>query len=243
MHHDTDQILFACALDADCKGFPLRDKTLCGGQMACVTLTRAVYQNKSIYILNDVLSAVEVLVARHIMRYCIHELSVGKSVIIISNTLKLLTKINWMILGDNGIIKEQGSSSVVFSNLVDIMQSSDDLRSKHPPFDVFSTTSADSHNIPEPSLWFGTSSVVDQAFQLRDSHLDYQGFMDPLKLLAQVLVLRDIPKVNLSLVVIDPKTKFYLIVYNVLARFNAIFSLFFAFLFEYVLPEIFTENY
>ena len=67
--------------------------------------------------------------------------------------------------------------------------------------------------------------------------------MDPLKLFTQVLASRDIPKVNLSLVVIDPKTKFCLIVYRVLARFNAIFSLFFAFLFEYVLPEIFTENY
>ena len=225
-------VLFACALVADCRDFPLRDRTLYVGQMVWVAISRAVYQNKCIYILDDVLSAVEVLVARHIMRHCIHGLLVGKSVLIISNTFKLLTKINWMILGDNGIIKDQGPSSVVFSNFVDSIQSSDFI-SKYPPFDVFSTTSPGSHIVPESNLWLSTSSAVDQVSHLRDSRLDYQGFVDPLKLFAQVLVLRDIPKVNLSLVVIDPKTKFYHIVNSVLTRFNVIFSLLCAFSFDY----------
>ena len=224
-------VLFACALVADFRDFPHRDKTLYVGQMAWVAISRAVYQNKCIYILDDVLSAVEVLVARHIMRYCIHELSVGKSVIIISNTLKLLTKINWMILGDNGIIKDQGPSSVVFSNFVDSIQSSDFI-SKYPPFDVFSTSSPGSHIVPESNLWLSTSSAVDQVSHLRDSRLDYQGFVDPLKLFAQVLVLRDVPSVNLGLVVIDPGTKFYLIVYSVLTKFNVMFSLLCVFSFD-----------
>ncbi|CAL4131882.1 unnamed protein product, partial [Meganyctiphanes norvegica] len=109
-------VLNACALDADLRGFPLRDETPCGengsslsgGQKARVALARAVYQNKSIYILDDVLSAVDAPVARHIMRHCVHGLLVGRTVIIVSNALKLLTKVNWIILCENGTIKEQG---------------------------------------------------------------------------------------------------------------------------------------
>ena len=53
------------------------------------------------------------------MRHCIHGLLVVKTILIVNDTLKLLTKVFWMIFGDSGIIKGQVPISVVFSKFID----------------------------------------------------------------------------------------------------------------------------
>jgi ABC-type multidrug transport system fused ATPase/permease subunit len=67
-------VLSACSLDADLKILPAGDLTeigerginLSGGQKARVSLARAVYSNKNIYLMDDPLSAVDVHVAKHL---------------------------------------------------------------------------------------------------------------------------------------------------------------------------------
>ena len=67
-------VLNACSLDTDLKILPTGDLTeigerginLSGGQKARVSLARAVYANKSIYLLDDPFSAVDVHVAKHL---------------------------------------------------------------------------------------------------------------------------------------------------------------------------------
>lgn len=59
------------ALGGDRVGVGENGRTLSGGQRARVALARALYQDKSIYILDDVLSALDAHVAAHIVKHCI----------------------------------------------------------------------------------------------------------------------------------------------------------------------------
>ncbi|KAK8730961.1 hypothetical protein OTU49_007721 [Cherax quadricarinatus] len=127
-------VLSVCALDEDLCGLPLRDNTLCGengsslsgGQKARVALARAVYQNKSIYLLDDVLSAVDGPVAQHIMRHCIHGFLAGKTVLLATNNVNLLTKTDWIINVQNGTVESQGPPAVILPKLLSGEELSDD---------------------------------------------------------------------------------------------------------------------
>ncbi|KAJ1718957.1 hypothetical protein LPJ61_006416, partial [Coemansia biformis] len=69
------QTLEACALSEDVKQFPSGDMceighrgiNLSGGQKARLALARAIYENADVYILDDVLSAVDANVERHLV--------------------------------------------------------------------------------------------------------------------------------------------------------------------------------
>ena len=73
------KVVDACALSQDFNNLPEGDMTnvgdkgskMSGGQKARISLARAVYQNKKIYLIDDIFSAVDPNVALHIYRKCI----------------------------------------------------------------------------------------------------------------------------------------------------------------------------
>ncbi|CAI8012847.1 Multidrug resistance-associated protein 7, partial [Geodia barretti] len=73
------QVVNACALQEDLRILPAGDETevgengvtLSGGQKTRLSLARAVYQDKSVYLLDDPLAAVDAYVARHLYTHCI----------------------------------------------------------------------------------------------------------------------------------------------------------------------------
>lgn len=71
-------IIACCCLQEDLEilggdrvGVGENGRTLSGGQRARVALARALYQDKSIYLLDDILSALDAHVAAHIVKHCI----------------------------------------------------------------------------------------------------------------------------------------------------------------------------
>lgn len=66
-------------------------------------------QNKSIYLLDDILSSVDAPVARHIMRHCIHGFLAGRTVIMATSAISLLTRTDWVITMKGGTIDDQGT--------------------------------------------------------------------------------------------------------------------------------------
>ena len=104
-------VIKCCALTEDIEklggdnmGIGEAGKTLSGGQRARVALARALYQDKQIYIMDDVLSALDAHVANHVIKYCIFGYLLKKTRIIVSQNKTLLEHANQIITVDKGTV-------------------------------------------------------------------------------------------------------------------------------------------
>jgi ATP-binding cassette, subfamily C (CFTR/MRP), member 1 len=126
----------ACALLDDFATLPDGDQTevgergisLSGGQKARLTLARAVYARADIYLLDDVLSAVDQHVGRHIIDHVLGSkgLLSGKTRVLATNSIPVLMEANYVTLLRDGKIVEKGtydqlskSSMFFYCHLVD----------------------------------------------------------------------------------------------------------------------------
>lgn len=111
-YNDT---LFACSLESDLDILPAGDQTeigergitLSGGQKARISLARAVYANKDIILLDDVLSAVDARVAKHIMDNCVLGLLKEKTRILATHQISLINDSDLVVfLNGDGTIDQ-----------------------------------------------------------------------------------------------------------------------------------------
>ncbi|CAH6721669.1 oligomycin resistance ATP-dependent permease Yor1p [[Candida] jaroonii] len=92
------EIIYCCSLESDLEILPAGDRTeigergitLSGGQKARINLARSVYADKDIILLDDVLSAVDARVGKHIMESCILGLLKDKTRILATHQLSLI---------------------------------------------------------------------------------------------------------------------------------------------------------
>ena len=109
-----NKVVDACALASDFDMLPAGDQTeigergvnLSGGQKARINLARAVYHvygddDRNIILLDDVLSAVDPKVSRHIVNECILGLLDGKTRILATHQLSLIDSANRIIFINN----------------------------------------------------------------------------------------------------------------------------------------------
>lgn len=117
--YDEDRylaIVNACGLSEDFASLPAGDltgvgeagMTLSGGQKARVALARAVYQDRPIYLLDDIISAVDAHVAKHIFHQCILGLLRNKTVILCTHNVQYLSRADRIVVIENGTITKQG---------------------------------------------------------------------------------------------------------------------------------------
>ncbi|KAF2763770.1 ATP-binding cassette glutathione S-conjugate transporter [Teratosphaeria nubilosa] len=109
----------ACALAEDFSSLPDGDQTevgergisLSGGQKARLTLARAVYARADIYLLDDVLSAVDQHVGRHLIDNVLGPkgLLMGKTRILATNSIPVLMEAHYVSLLRDGRIIERGT--------------------------------------------------------------------------------------------------------------------------------------
>ncbi|KAF2157986.1 hypothetical protein K461DRAFT_290245 [Myriangium duriaei CBS 260.36] len=114
-----DRTVKACALLDDFASLPDGDQTevgergisLSGGQKARLTLARAVYARADIYLLDDVLSAVDQHVGRHLINNVLGASGILKSRtrILATNSLPVLMEANYIALIRDGRILERGT--------------------------------------------------------------------------------------------------------------------------------------
>ncbi|KAH3901703.1 uncharacterized protein SCDLUD_001474 [Saccharomycodes ludwigii] len=128
-----DKVIKACSLTTDLSNLPAGDfteigergVTLSGGQKARINLARSVYRDKDIYLFDDVLSAVDARVGKHIMDECIIKFLNGKTRILATHQLSLIEKADRVIyLGAGGsfnigTVDELLSTNNGFSQLMD----------------------------------------------------------------------------------------------------------------------------
>lgn len=114
-----DRTVEACALIDDFASLPDGDQTevgergisLSGGQKARLTLARAVYARSDIYLLDDVLSAVDQHVGRHLIDNVLgpRGLLAGKTRILATNSIPVLMEAHFLALLREGKIIEKGT--------------------------------------------------------------------------------------------------------------------------------------
>jgi ATP-binding cassette, subfamily C (CFTR/MRP), member 1 len=117
--HFYDQTINACALVDDFRTLPDGDQTevgergisLSGGQKARLALARAVYARADIYLMDDVLSAVDQHVGRHLINNVLgpNGLLNGKARILATNAINVLKEADYMYLIRDGSILEKGT--------------------------------------------------------------------------------------------------------------------------------------
>ncbi|KAL9128115.1 MAG: hypothetical protein Q9217_003136 [Psora testacea] len=114
-----ERTIHACALVEDMKSLPDGDQTevgergisLSGGQKARLTLARAVYARADVYLLDDVLSAVDQHVGRHLIDNVLGPkgLLKGKTRVLATNSIPVLLEADFVTLLRDGKILETGT--------------------------------------------------------------------------------------------------------------------------------------
>ncbi|KAG8166171.1 hypothetical protein KVR01_004723 [Diaporthe batatas] len=114
-----EKTIKACALLDDFNVLPDGDETvvgergisLSGGQKARVALARAVYARSDVYLLDDVLSAVDAHVGRHIIDNVLGPkgLLAGKTRVLATNAIPVLSESDYIVMLRDGRVAEQGT--------------------------------------------------------------------------------------------------------------------------------------
>ena len=126
------KVVYACSLESDLEILPAGDKTevgergitLSGGQKARINLARAVYADKEIVLLDDVLSAVDARVGKHIINNCFLDLMKDKTRILATHQLSLIGSADRIVFlnGDGtisvGSLEELKAKNSGFANLM-----------------------------------------------------------------------------------------------------------------------------
>lgn len=125
-----NSVIRACALEVDLRNLADGDKTeigerginLSGGQKARVGLARALYSDADIFLLDDVLSAVDTHVGNVIWREAIVNFSrnLGKTVILVTHAAHFLPEADRLLVLSNGRIAGIGTYDELTAQNVDL---------------------------------------------------------------------------------------------------------------------------
>ncbi|XP_076803654.1 ATP-binding cassette sub-family C member 10-like isoform X2 [Clavelina lepadiformis] len=139
-----EAVVECCALNEDFVALPHSDMTevgengvtLSGGQKARLSLARAVYQDKCLYLLDDPLSAVDQHVALHLYQQCIVGILRKKTRILCTHHTKYLRHADVVIAMEEGRIKTIGTPSEVLGIDVSIDEGNFNDEDDSPPGDA-----------------------------------------------------------------------------------------------------------
>ncbi|XP_076174317.1 ATP-binding cassette sub-family C member 10 isoform X2 [Ptiloglossa arizonensis] len=130
-------ILKACALTSDLNALPKKDltvigeggNTLSGGQKTRISLARAVYADKDIYLLDDVLATLDAKVASYVFKHVILGLLKNKTRLLCTHQTQYLVHADLVVEMSKGKIINQGKPSDAISDLEDYLLSSESFES------------------------------------------------------------------------------------------------------------------
>ncbi|KAL8744893.1 MAG: hypothetical protein Q9190_002918 [Brigantiaea leucoxantha] len=179
--HFYNKTISACALTEDFKTLPDGDQTevgergisLSGGQKARLTLARAVYARADIYLLDDVLSAVDQHVGRHLIDQVLSPrgLLAGKTKVLATNSIPVLFEADFITLLRNGKVLEKGTYDQLMamkgevSNLMKTATNEDD---ETPSPSESSSKGTSSPASEDSATMIGTGNFEEETEQLQE---------------------------------------------------------------------------
>lgn len=90
-----------------------------------MALARAVYQDKPVYLLDDIMSAVDRNVAKHIHQHCVMGLLASKTRLLCTHHTQYLVNADHIVVMEDGRITQQGKPSEVLQDFEDYFLPSD----------------------------------------------------------------------------------------------------------------------
>jgi ATP-binding cassette subfamily C (CFTR/MRP) protein 1 len=189
--HFYNQTVEACALVDDFRQLPDGDQTevgergisLSGGQKARLTLARAVYARADIYLLDDVLSAVDQHVGRHLINRVLGPagLLASKTRILATNALTVLKEADFICLLRDETILEKGTYTQLMAmrgEIANLLGSSvsDEEESSSP-----SEASRESEGSDESVTVVGTSAEDELEEVEADENAHEIGQLEPIR--------------------------------------------------------------
>lgn len=239
--------------------------TLSGGQKTRISLARAIYADKDIYLLDDLLATLDVRVARHVFQHVILGLLRNKTRILCTHQIQYLVHADVVIEMSKGKIINQGKPSDILPDLEDYLLSSDSIESD---VDVISIKalpnefSRSETNEIDPLLDKEVTEKGTVHFSVYTCYIKVIGRYLAISIFLSMILMqssKNITDLWLSYWVTHSNTtannstdmsrlgklqfyydnysyhdtKYYLIVYSLLAALNSIFTLIRAFIFAY----------
>ncbi|XP_038631368.1 multidrug resistance-associated protein 5-like isoform X2 [Scyliorhinus canicula] len=118
-----NNVLEACCLHPDIESLPYGDMTevgerganLSGGQRQRISLARAIYSDRSTFLLDDPLSAVDAHVGAHMFTHAIKSEMKGKTILFVTHQLQYLVDCDEVLFMRDGCIAEQGTHEDLMS--------------------------------------------------------------------------------------------------------------------------------
>lgn len=180
----------ACALSDDFKSLPDGDKTevgergisLSGGQKARVTLARAVYARADVYLLDDVLSAVDQHVGRHIINNVLGPkgLLASRTRVLATNSIPVLEDADYVAMIRDGRILEKGTYEQLVAmrgEVANLVKTANDNSGSSTPSEA--TTETESDGSKTTNVGTGAMSEEDEVeIEQMQQHM---GSMIPIK--------------------------------------------------------------
>uniref|UniRef100_A0AC11D434 Uncharacterized protein n=1 Tax=Ovis aries TaxID=9940 RepID=A0AC11D434_SHEEP len=170
------EVIKACALEEDLQNLKERDLTVTGdggtplseGQKARVSLARAMYQDADIYLLDDLLSAVDTEVSRHLFEQCIRQALKEKVTILVTHQLQYLEDASQILILKDGKTVKRGTYSEFLKSRVDILSLFDKGNKQSEPSPVPGTPTLISKSLDQ-SLQSRRPSLKDAAPEDEDT--------------------------------------------------------------------------
>jgi len=237
--------------------------TLSGGQKTRISLARAIYADKDIYLLDDILATLDVRIARHVFQHVILGLLRNKTRILCTHQIQYLVHADLVIEMSKGKIINQGKPNDILPDLEDYLLLSDSIESD---MDIISKAQPNEFNRLEkdeiaPLLDKEATEKGTVHFSVYTCYIKAIGRYLAISIFLSMILMqssKNITDLWLSYWVTHANatatnstdtsrfgklqlydnygfhdTKYYLIVYSLLATLNSIFTLIRAFIFAY----------
>ncbi|XP_027391369.1 multidrug resistance-associated protein 4-like isoform X1 [Bos indicus x Bos taurus] len=165
-----EEVIKACALEEDLRLLGDEEIIKIGdgrtqlseGQKARICLARAMYQDADIYLLDDLLSAVDAGVSRHLFEQCVHQALKEKITILVTHQLQYLKDASQILMLKDGIMIERGTYSEFLKSGIDIFSRFEKGNEQSEPSPVPGTPTVISESLVQ-SLQSPRRSLKDAA--------------------------------------------------------------------------------
>uniref|UniRef100_A0A4W2EJE7 ATP binding cassette subfamily C member 4 n=1 Tax=Bos indicus x Bos taurus TaxID=30522 RepID=A0A4W2EJE7_BOBOX len=165
-----EEVIKACALEEDLRLLGDEEIIKIGdgrtqlseGQKARICLARAMYQDADIYLLDDLLSAVDAGVSRHLFEQCVHQALKEKITILVTHQLQYLKDASQILMLKDGIVIERGTYSEFLKSGIDIFSRFEKGNEQSAPSPVPGTPTVISESLVQ-SLQSPRRSLKDAA--------------------------------------------------------------------------------